>query len=197
MRRSYPEISATTGLWHTQHRTPGTVLTPLLLLGDRKSLRKSWVYVGVCVRSVATKTSLVNRLQLATQRQETHASSGHRAHCTVQRRTGHHHVVSTSHLHEDGEYCSFIETFIWISSTAVSLLSQDGHVPMLPAPVPTPAVRWLGWPVAALRTPAECGAFSMFRFLQSAAPACHLAPAPRTTRRLGQLAPGPGHTANA
>ena len=70
------------------------------------------VYVGVCVRSVATKTSLVNRLQLAVQRQETHASSGHRARCTVQRRTGHHHVVSTSHLHEDGEYCSFIETFI-------------------------------------------------------------------------------------
>ena len=24
MRRSYPEIPATTGLWHTQHRTPGT-----------------------------------------------------------------------------------------------------------------------------------------------------------------------------
>ena len=107
----------------------------------------------VCVSgSVGNRTSLINRLQLAVQRQETHASSGHRAHCTVQRRTGHHHVVSTSHLHEAGEYCSFIETFIWISSTAVSLLSQDGHVPMLPAPVPTPAVRWLGCRLASGRT---------------------------------------------
>ena len=193
MRRSYPEIPATTGLWHTQHRTPATdsrmSSSALLLQIARRQINpmEELGDISVCVR--------LCRCQCC-RRLRAHASSGRPCHCTVQRRTGLHHVVSNSHLHGAAEYCPFIETFTWILSAAWLLLSQGGHVPM-PAPVPTPAVRWLGWPVAALRTPAECGAFSMFRFLRSAAPACHLAPAPRTTRRRGQLAPGPGHTVNA